>query len=275
MRYYIWLDESVKKGSYFSDFYGGVLVESSQYEGIRKALTEQAQALNLGTELKWTKINAYQLEGYLEIMTLFFQYIQANEVKVRIMFTQNAFKQVNLSEYQKAHAYHLLYYQFVKHAFGLKYLNPKTPNFIEFFFDEIPDTQQKNELFKNHVFSLQRIPDFQKANIRIELDAIAEVDSKQHILLQCLDVVLGAMAFRLNKMHLQKPPNAKNRGKRTLAKEKVYKHILQKIKEVYPNFNIGITTGTQGNLANLWEHPYRHWRFLPYQWEKVDESSLE
>ncbi len=66
---------------------------------------------------------------------------------------------------------------------------------------------------------------------------------------------LGAMAFRLNDKHLVKPPGQVRRGKRTIAKEKLYKHILGRIRQLYPNFNIGESTGMQGDRANRWRTP--------------------
>ncbi len=186
------------------------------------------------------------------------------------MFTQNSNQHHNYSEYQSIHKYHLLYYQFIKHAFGLKFLDAKEENFLELFFDKIPESEAKNELFMNNIFSLQRLKEFQKANIIIQADGISEVDSKKHVLLQCLDIVLGAMAFRLNKGHLLIEEGKKRRGRRTIAKEKVYKHILTHIRAIYPNFNIGISTGLKDDKENLWKHSYRHWLFLPTQWEKTN-----
>ena len=114
---------------------------------------------------------------------------------------------------------------------------------------------------------MQFLPDFQEAKIQIKEDSIYEVDSKNHILMQCLDVVLGAMAFRLNDMHKEKPIGQLKRGKRTIAKEKVYQHINKLIREVRPNFNIGMTTGIDGNVTNRFIHSYRHWLFVPSEYE--------
>lgn len=105
--------------------------------------------------------------------------------------------------------------------------------------------------------------------IKIKRDSIYEVDSKKHILLQCLDVVLGAMAFRLNKLHKEIQPGMKRRGKRTIAKEYVYKYILKKIKLTRKNFNIGISTGIDNDLLNYFIHPYRHWLFIPKENERL------
>ena len=32
--YYIWFDESDKEGEYYSNFYGGILVDSKNYENV-------------------------------------------------------------------------------------------------------------------------------------------------------------------------------------------------------------------------------------------------
>jgi hypothetical protein len=71
------------------------------------------------------------------------------------------------------------------------------------------------------------------------------------------------MQFRLNDWHLKKPPGQRRRAPRTVAKEKLYKMILGRIRRIYPGFNIGESTGIQGDIANRWRHPYRHWKFLP------------
>ncbi len=46
-----------------------------------------------------------------------------------------------------------------------------------------------------------------------------------------------------------------------MAKEKLYKGILKNIKEIYPNFNIGMSTSARGDLSNRWKDQYRHWCF--------------
>lgn len=39
-------------------------------------------------------------------------------------------------------------------------------------------------------------------------------------------------------------------GKRTIAKEKLYKNILRNIKTIYSNFNMGVSTGSRGDFTN-------------------------
>lgn len=104
---------------------------------------------------------------------------------------------------------------------------------------------------------------FLKAGIKVKEDQIAEVKSHYHVILQGLDIILGSMAFRLNNKHKNKPPGSTRRAKRTIAKEKLYKHINRHIRLNYPYFNVGKSTGVQGSMQNRWRHPYRHWMFIP------------
>jgi hypothetical protein len=262
--YVIWCDESIKKGQFYSDFYGGILVRSNHLKEVNDTFFTLKQKLNYPNEVKWQKITSNYLDVYLSFVDALFDLIAADKVKIRIMFRQSAIEPKNLTALQKENSFHLLYYQFIKHAFGLRYSNPSGEEiYLRTYFDKIPDTVEKNELFKNHIYALQSLDGFKNANIRIRREDIVEVDSKKHIELQMLDLVLGAISFRLNDHHLLKEPGKARRGKRTIAKEKVYKRIQQRITEVYPNFNIGITTGKQGGLDSIWSMPYRHWKFMP------------
>ena len=84
-----------------------------------------------------------------------------------------------------------------------------------------------------------------------------------------MDIILGSINFKLNNLDKVKIEGTNKRGRRTIAKEKLYKVILKNIREIYPNFNIGITTGTRGNIKNRWLDPYRHWLF------KTKNSTLD
>ena len=92
------------------------------------------------------------------------------------------------------------------------------------YFDKLPDTKKKNKEFKGYIYALNDF--FCINNVHIYNEDIAEVDSKNHVILQCMDIILGAMNFKLNNMDKEKDPNSNRRGKRTIAKEKLYKNIF-------------------------------------------------
>lgn len=263
-QFVIYCDESETKGAIYSNFYGGALIRAEDITQVIARLEQKKQQLNLFQEVKWQKVTSPYLQKYVEFMNEFFDLIKEDKIKIRIMFTHNRFQPQNLEEYHREHEYFILYYQFIKHAFGLRYSNSEnSPVTVRIFFDNLPNTREKREQFKDFVFGINRWPEFQKANIQILREQLAEVASHNHVVLQCLDIVIGAMQFRLNNKHIVKLSATKRRGKRTIAKEKLYSHINSKIRAIYPGFNIGITTGKQNDIANWWNHPYRHWLFRP------------
>lgn len=275
MEYIIYCDESVAKGKYFSDFYGGALVRSTDLAEIIQALNTKKKELHLFNEIKWVKVTENYLDKYKQVMDLFFKFIAQDKVKIRIMFRQNAQVPIHIGEQQKDHKFHMLYYQFVKHAFGLRYHQAKPDNrtYVRLYFDKLPDTELKNEEFKSFIYGLQSLDIFRQAKIKIRREDIVEIDSRDHVILQCMDIVLGAVAFRLNDGHKEKPEGATRRGKKTIAKEKLYKHIQHHIQQIKPNFNIGISTG-KPNWTELWSDSYRHWLFTPKEFSE-DKSKYK
>lgn len=261
----IYCDESTESGRYYSHFYGGVLIRADQREQIEKRLVARKEELHLFKELKWVRVTANYAEKYKSFLDEFFDLVEDGAIKVRIMFTQNMYSPRNLDDYQIDNQYFLLYYQLIKHAFGLRYANPDGELQIEvaLYLDDVPEKGSKFEQFKDYMSGLSEFPVFRGANIRIARENIADVDSKQHVIMQGLDVVLGAMQFRLNDLHKTIPEGARRRGKRTIAKEAVYKHINSRIQRIYPRFNIGVSTGQANGPADRWLHPYRHWLFIP------------
>lgn len=56
MEYVIYTDESDREGSYFSNFYGGVLVRSTHLADVIQRLEDCKAAENLFGEIKWQKV---------------------------------------------------------------------------------------------------------------------------------------------------------------------------------------------------------------------------
>lgn len=266
MEYILYCDESSEKGSKYSDFFGGCIVSSKDYHEVSTALELTKKRLNLNGEVKWTKLTENYLDKYIELMTEFFGFIKSGKVKVRIMFRRNDDVPSDMAIRAADDKYFKLYYQFIKHAFGLKYIRSKNePVYIRIYLDQLPDKKEKCAKFKRYLMDIPEINDFAESCIIIREGDVAEVRSHDHVILQCLDVVLGSMYFRLNHLHKAIPSGESKRGKRTVAKETLYKHIHWHISEIFPNFNIGESTGTRGYSYpnHKWEQPYRHWKFVP------------
>jgi hypothetical protein len=262
--YTIFCDESDRAGRYYSNFYGGVIVGAKRLMPLNDFIEQKKHELNLHKEVKWEKVSERYLPKYQELVHEFFERVRHGDVKVRVMFRQNINVPVNLSKEQKENEYFMLYYQFIKHCFGLRFLPHSDQGIrVRLYFDQFPDTKEKAEQFKGHLLGLDQTKAFRDTNIRIERENITEVRSHEHAILQCLDIILGSMAFRLNDKHKEKPVGAARRGKKTIAKEKLYRTIHQEICSLRPRFNIGTTTGKDDGWRCLWTDPYRHWNFRP------------
>jgi hypothetical protein len=263
--YIIYCDESEKSGKHFSNFYGGALVTSDDIDEVRKTLADKKTELNLFDEVKWTKITESYEEKYKQLMACFFQLVKAGKIKIRIMFTQNTNVALQLTKQHVDDRYFILYYHFIKNAFGLLHSPVQQGGVrLRIYPDQIPDTKEQVTRFRDYIVRLARSAGFKARGISIKAEDVSDVCSHDHDVLQCLDVILGAIQFKLNDMHLEKPLGKNRRGKRTRAKERVYKHIRALICDaMFPNFNIGVSTGIQGVIENRWAHPYRHWLFKP------------
>lgn len=59
---HIWLDESDKHGTYYSNFYGGILVQSQHRLEVLRRMEAVKTELNIVDEIKWQKVNAYHYD---------------------------------------------------------------------------------------------------------------------------------------------------------------------------------------------------------------------
>ena len=181
MEYVIYTDESEKAGQYFGNFYGGALVRSVDLHNVLDQIALKKASLHLNDEVKWTKITANYLAKYIELMDCFFDLIAEDKVKVRIMFTKNSNVATNLSTQQRRETYHRLYYQFLKHAFGLRFAAGPTGERIglRINLDQLPANKEQNTQFKAFLLGLNRNSDFKRAGVFLREDKIAEVESRR------------------------------------------------------------------------------------------------
>lgn len=271
--YIIYADESDKKGKYYSNFFGGVLLAASEQRKISEELDAKKLELGLNREVKWQYVDESVEERYIEFIRLFFRFVAASRLKVRIMFTQNMRVPNNLQQRHRDDQYFILYYQFIKHAFGLLYSDygPDQDVFVSILPDKIPDNKERIDRFRDYLCRIPSSALYRHANIYIPRSSIGDVQSEDHVILQGLDLILGSMCSRLNEKLYEKPVGATRRGKRTRAKERVYKAINREIRAIYPNFNVGVGTACHYGPSDRWTHPYRHWLFMPASYE-LDRS---
>ena len=75
--YVIYTDESEKKGKFYSNFYGGVLVRSPDLQPVIDRLEKCKTLHNLHREVKWQRVTANYLEKYVALINAFFDEVAA------------------------------------------------------------------------------------------------------------------------------------------------------------------------------------------------------
>lgn len=258
----LYCDEGEKKGAKFSNFYGGLLVHSGKIEEINSRLGALKKDLFINDgELKGTGITLNYADKYITFLKEVFTMMHEDLFKIRIMFTDNRDHTLRLTKEEKEQTYFKLYYQFIKHAFGFRYVPVHNdPILLRIFLDQLPDQSKRKHEFKDYLCNLLDTKIFIESSLKIESQHISEICSKEHILAQSLDIILHLIEFRLNQKHLVQN-GEKRRSSRCKAKIKVYQSMNKEIQKIYPNFNIGITTGKKDGRLSYWKDPYRHWIF--------------
>jgi Protein of unknown function (DUF3800) len=217
LEYIIYCDESSEKGPHYSDFYGGALVTSVHLDEVRTTLENKKKELHFNGEVKWNKVpgNKHYAKKYRELMDCFFDLVSAGKVKIRIMFRQNTIQSTHLTSEHHEQKFFILYYLFLKQGFGLD-CSPIVPGGVRvrIYPDQIPDTKVKLDSFRNFLARMSNRPQLIERKIRVAKEDITDVISHDHVILQCLDIVLGAMHFKLNDLHKKKPPGKIHREKR-------------------------------------------------------------
>lgn len=259
---YIWLDESDRHGEFYSNFYGGLLVHSRYYREVLERMRSIVEETGIRDEIKWQKVNEYHYEKYIRLVDLLFDLAKEGKLKIRIFFRHNQYCPTRLTSEERKSDYPMLYYQFIKYAFGLPYAGIGELDALTLYLDEIPLRQAERDDFISHIRGLAKDHILKKMGLKIAEDGIIEVNSKQHLPLQFMDVILGAICFKLNEKDKLKAEGENKVGKRTIMKLNLYKHINMRIRDIYPNFNIGVTTPIRVN-SDSWTQVYRHWSFIP------------
>lgn len=274
MTYYIWFDESDKDGEFYSNFYGGILIKSKDVDKVLMMMKCKIEELGLlDEEIKWQKVNHYTYDKYCILVDFIFDLLENGLAKIRIFFRNNQYEPIGLDREHRRNGFSYLYYQFIKHSFGLQYSN-HTGDYVtlKLFIDDIPMKGSDKAVFENYLYGLNNDMGFKNAKIRLLHGDIQEVNSKKHLPLQLMDLILGAICFRLNDKHKMKDPETNKRGNRTKLKELLFKRISGRIRQLRPNFNIGESTGIS-SPSDRWDYPYSHWSFKPNNYIRDENKS--
>ena len=161
---------------------GGVWLPSSKrglYKQIIGNIKKEEQTFG---EAKWNKVSPSRLSFYLKLIDFFFN--QGEELRFRCIVIDS--KKVDLARYHDADqelGFYKFCYQLLK-------------NWIEDFNSYSIFTDCKTNRMRNRLPVLER--HLRQANLLAKIHKLQNVESKESVLLQLADVILGAVAAKFN-----------------------------------------------------------------------------
>lgn len=249
----------------FWRFYGGALLRSAERPRIENELLAVKAARGLDGEIKWSLTTPARVERFGVVVDRFLDFVESGDVKLRYMWLDQLRQDPNaLTTWHREYGYYILYYFFVVFGFGLPWHDERDTVSIEFFPDILPFEPQKRQEFRAFLLRCHNSHRFrQRAPFRIT--TVAAVDSAKHIILQCVDVIIGAVGYKLNKQYLAKP--GRRRSVSSVAKIELWQRVRDRLGLIdmgergTRSFAVGVNTGTGTEAQNRWRHKFRQWDF--------------
>ena len=264
-RYILFCDEAFnsQRDLRYHHYYGGLLIDERFVDQLERTLDRLARSSGLSGELKWGKVDARSAEAYMEVAAGFFDELAQGYFRVRVLFLDRYLRPSNLIKRSRQEQFFTLYYLFVTRAFGWSVAPFERDEVLtlRFYLDQLPDAGEARSRFKRFLGSIGSTRRFEGIRLHIPEDGISEIDSRRHRIAQLVDLLIGALGFRMNRLHRTSGRKG-TRGNRTRAKDRVSKAIQDRLRD-FGIKNIGITTGMRGNPLAMWQDPIRLWRLEP------------
>ncbi len=264
-------------------FFGGLLGRQHEIDALRANLAAKAAELSLRGEIKWSKISPRSGRAYENIVAAFFdEFERLGSLRLRQIFLDRSYVPKPGVYDENASGLDIqykLYYQFLKHSFGLEHL-PAGPTNIIVRLDEHSSQQHQADL-KAFV---EQLPAFLKRrDLKV---SVAFVQSSSFIDLQLCDVITGAAGWLGNKQQEIRqvmPDGTLKRGMtdKQKAKLKVAKLIQSRLEKIDAAdrgsraFDWWGSTALSSNPGNRLAHKFRTWCFHPKEGDYLIDKGWE
>lgn len=255
-------------------FYGGIFGLEPDLFRLDKKLRSVQTSRKTSGEIKWSSLTPATLDVYKKFADCLFDAIENGPIKYRQMFCDRSL--VRVAPYGESPVSDLdvqfkLCYQFIKHSFGIEYLDPNTDHEVRVRLDGHSSQKHKKKLA---AFS-REIPQILNHG-RLRLNVTYHQSDKVPRIQVC-DLIIGAAGSKGNKMHLIREPGQRGMTPKQKARDDLSQHIYDRLRAIDATdrgssvFHWFESTGKGGDRANLLKHKVRIWKFKPKMY-RVDEG---
>ncbi len=252
-------------------FYGGVHGSESDIDRLETELIKVRTGAGRPGEVKWANVSAKNIDYYNALLEVFFQHLRDRDLHYRQFFTSREFVPVVESDEPEAptslDVQFKLYYQFLKHSFGLQHLpavSPETPHEILLRLDEHSSAKHKRQL-KQFAEMLPAYLHPQRIDLQVR---VTYVHSEDFMRLQVCDLLMGAAGSHGNKKHEIRKPGVKGMHETQKVRYELAQRIYKELRLISCKerdtqaFNWFESTGRSTPSASLTDK-VRIWKFMP------------
>lgn len=196
--YHIYCDESRQSEHRFMAL-GGLIIRADNVANFNATMAKYRGETRMHAELKWTKVSAQKLPEYKRFIDYFFALNNANQVHFHCLMIDN--HQVDHKRFSggdKELGFYKFYYQLLLHGFGRRYCQKEANRRLIVHLDHRTSSYSLETLKK--VLNRGMTKKFQLPGHPFV--AVESRDSKQTDLIQIADLLLGAVGFQKNGLHL-------------------------------------------------------------------------
>lgn len=275
-RYELYADEAWTHGGEprgrYHCFYGGIFGRSASLDRLDTDLRTIMSKHGATGEVKWSNLSEWTYELYHELVECLCRHLNRGDVKFRQMHCDRAI--VRVSDPGEPPQSDLdiqfkLCYQFIKHAFGFRYLPVTAGGDTEILIRL--DTHSSQHHKQRLIEFVEKLPStLNRPDLRVRTTF---VDSRRVPRIQICDLIIGAAGSHGNKMHLRRNQNQKRISAKQKLRQTFAKFVYDCLRQVDHNqrksnaFNWFENTGRDGDPSNLLRHNFRNWKFASKRYQ--------
>ena len=272
-----WTHENDPDNRYWC-FFGGLLGLTSDMDRLETSLRHILLRFGHTREVKWQSVSDHCELLYRELIDEVFLHVRQYDLKYRQTFMDRYFVHATSPSDptpSKIDTQFKVYYQFIKHSFGLKYL-PESSEAIELsvLLDRHSSQDHKSSLQS----FVEKLPSLiGRTDIEIKLSFVS---SKRYVRLQMCDLLMGAAGSHGNRKHKKRIAGQRGMTPKQKCRLNISTYIYNSFRRLDAEsrgsraFNWFETTGHSGSLNNRYAHKIRIWKFKPNNIAHLDEGWL-
>ena len=247
-------------------FYGGMFGTEGDLGRLDVALRRCLADRGVNGEVKWARVAPHNVAKYRAFTDCLFDDIERGRVRWRQMFCDRAYVRVpspNEAPVTDLDVQFKLCYQFLKHSFGLEYLEAAVSHEVLVRLDTHSSQNHKQGLIK-FAEDLPRVLQRPRLRVRVTFDNSENVPR-----IQVCDLLIGAAGSYGNCMHKMRDGGRRGMSDKQKARLELCEHVYKRLRAIDASargsraFNWFESTGRDGDRSNMLAHPLRIWKFKP------------